>query len=53
MSKNCIHVIVRKETRDMIDLCRKEFLAHHPEFKHTFLSQDKIIYEAFKYYLEN
>lgn len=33
--------------------CRAEFLKHHPELSQMRISENKIVYEIAKYYLEH
>lgn len=44
-------ITVKKETFDLLDQAKKEFLKHHKEFEQIYISNNKIIYEALQYYL--
>lgn len=46
-------VKLSKETHDMIDMARKEFLRYHPEMAEIQLSNNKILSETLKYYIRN
>jgi mannosyltransferase OCH1-like enzyme len=41
----------RPSTKELFKRCKEEFLKHHPEFEHVFLTEDKIMYEICTYYL--
>lgn len=42
---------LKKRTFIMLPDAKDEFIRHHPEFDFEMLSNDKIIFEAFKYYI--
>jgi hypothetical protein len=44
---------VKINVKEMINKCKSEFLNHHPEYEEKPISNNKIIYEMAKYYLEN
>jgi len=44
-------VQLKKRTFEMLPLAKQEFLRHHTEWDEEMISNDKIIYEAIKYYI--
>lgn len=42
---------LKKRTYDMLPIAKKEFLEHHPEWDIDMISQDKIVFEALRYYI--
>jgi len=44
-------VQLKKRTFEMLPDSKEEFLRHHPEWDLEMISNDKIIYEALKFYL--
>jgi len=42
---------LKKRTFIMLPIAKQEFLQHHSEFDLEMLSNDKIIYEALRYYI--
>ena len=44
-------VVLKKRTFEMLPLAKEEFIRHHQEWDVEMLSNDKIIYEALKFYL--
>jgi hypothetical protein len=43
---------VSTEVLELLDKCVDEYLRHHPEMKHMFISRDKILYEITTFYLK-
>lgn len=46
-------VHIKKDTDDLLDVCIKDFIGHHPEFKNIRISRNKIIHDIAIYYLKN
>lgn len=44
-------VQLKKRTFEMLPVAKDEFMDHHREFDKHMLSNDKIIYEALRYYI--
>jgi len=44
-------VQLKKRTFDMLPDAKKEFIRHHKEWDLEMISNDKIMYEALKFYL--
>ena len=44
-------VQLKKRTFEMLPLAKQEFLRHHPEWDEEMISNDKILFEAIKYYI--
>jgi len=44
-------VQLKKRTFDMLPDAKAEFLRHHPEWDVEMISNDKILFEALKYYI--
>ena len=53
MSIIFVPIKVSKNTHEMMKLAKKELIRHHPELEETFISNNKIIYTALKYYMES
>ena len=53
MGVNFISTKVTKETMELMEQAKIEFRKHHPELNQMFLSNNKIIYEAMVFYLDN
>ena len=52
MGKNgYVKVAVRKETAEMLEDCKENYLEHHPEMQHVKITKDKILFEVTKFYL--
>ncbi len=53
MVKNKRHLAVSKELFNSITIeCKEEYLAHHPEMEKVRITNEKILYEMAKYYLD-
>ena len=52
MGKEYVKISVRPETKSMLSECKKLYLKHHPELDHVYISEDKMMYEIFRFYLE-
>jgi hypothetical protein len=50
MTYKVVHI--KKETAELINQCKQEFLSHHPEMKQMPISYNKIIYEMAVFYLK-
>jgi len=49
-----VHLTATESVADMIRLeCVKEFRRHHPELDEIAISDNKILYELAKYYLDD
>ena len=46
------YVALRPETFELIIKCKEEFLNHHPEYRGIELTNNKIINQAFVFYLD-
>ena len=44
-------VQLKKVVFEMLPLAKKEFLEHHEDWEEELISNNKIIYEALKYYI--
>jgi len=44
---------VSETTWNLIKSAKSEYKHYHPEFEQVFISNNKIIYEALKYYVES
>ena len=44
---------IDKDTLEIVELCKKEFIRHHKEFEKIPISFNKIIYEMARFYLRN
>jgi len=42
---------LKKRTFEKLPDAKQEFLRHHPEWDFEMISNDKILYEALKYYI--
>ena len=42
----------KKSFHELIPLCRKIYLSHHPELINIRISKSKILYEVMKYYIK-
>jgi hypothetical protein len=49
---NTKNIRITKETDDLLEKCRLEYLKHHPEMRHVPLSYDKILYEIAFFYMK-
>ena len=48
-----IYLTAKQDTADLIRKdCVKRFLSEHPEMKHMKITDDKILYELARYYVE-
>ena len=47
-----VTIAVTKEMKDRLELCKEDFLRHHPEFRSIPISYNKILYEVTRFYLE-
>ena len=50
--KNYKYVALKPEVKEMLSECKKDFLKHHPELEEVFITDNKIVYEMAKYYLQ-
>lgn len=47
-------LVCSSETKILIlNDCKEEYLRHHPEMRKVPISQEKILYEVARYYLEH
>ena len=53
MSIIFVPIKVSKATHELLKIARSELKKHHPELEETFLSNNKVIYEALKFYVES
>lgn len=37
----------------LVDDCKREYIKHHPELEETKITDNKILFEVCKFYLEN
>lgn len=44
---------IKKDTAELLQRCKDEYLKHHKEFLHIPISDDKIIFEMANFYLSN
>lgn len=50
--KTYVKLSIRHNTSELLKNCIKLYRQHHPELNHMPISQDKIIYEICKYYIQ-
>lgn len=53
MGNKWVRISVHKEIKDMLPQIKKEYLRHHKEIEGVFLSENFLVRQAFKYYLED
>jgi spore coat protein CotF len=53
MDKTYVVIAVKVKQRETLKECKKEYVKHHPEMGNVKITDDKIIYEIMKYYLNN
>ena len=44
-------VQMKKRTFELLPDAKQEFMRHHPEWDEEMISNDKILFEALKYYI--
>lgn len=53
MMEKFITIKISETSWNQLKKAKEEYKRHHPEYQQTFVSNNKVIFETTRYYLEN